>query len=533
MSNQLVCSTCGAGNVVGDAFCGECGGPLPSEQDAADASSSGPDETAAVPNVSDPTMVPCWNCKTLNATGRTFCQRCGQELKDAAVADVSSTTTGSVTRSAPGTAAAPPTQAQRKRSPLILAGSIAAIAFLALAGVFLAVTLSGQLGDDAPLSGQASGTPTAEATSPATTEPTVAPTAEPTRVPPLPATPRATPEPTPRPTRRPTPVSGSRRAAEADLLARAFFLECTRWRQEDQPFAFGAQAAIRCVNPGSGVGQLAMFTFPTQGELNAYWIEKMDSIGLPLTETSLACVDSAASAPVWGPGDLACYSRGGEAQIRWTDDRTGMYALLDATDGDIDALYRWWRSKGRRLGRPLDETPGRPDTGPRLTIPPTVGDPGSPTAISCDPSEDIEDAWGRTWRVTQVSFFNRNGYERVILHLERTGFASGSATTSVGVRRIANADLPFELPAAPAPGSGRWTIDVDLSTGIRDATGLRAYAPSGMSAVKELSMLRGSSPHEALVSVSGSGCYQVRVPVFEPSASGDEQKGEIYLDIEG
>ena len=54
-----------------------------------------------------------------------------------------------------------------------------------------------------------------------------------------------------------------------------------------------------------------------------------------------------------------------------------------------------------------------------------------------------------------------------------------------------------------------------------------------MSTVKELSMLRGGSSHDALVSVSGSGCYQVRVPVFGSSASGNEQKGEIYIDIEG
>jgi len=275
-----------------------------------------------------------------------------------------------------------------------------------------------------------------------------------------------------------------------------------------------------------------MFTFPTQNELDDYWIETMDSVGLPLAATSRDCVEPSASKAIWGPGELACYLRGGEARIRWTDDRTGMYALLDATNGDIDALYRWWRSKGRRLGRPLGETPSGPGTGPGLTIPPTVGDPGPPTAISCDPGGAIEDAWGRTWRVTQVSFFNRNGYERVVLHLDKTG-SSRSATTTVAAERIANADLPFELPDAPVPRSGRWTIAVDLSAGIRDATSLKAYRPNGMSTVKELSMLRGTSPHQALVTVSGSGCYQVRVPVFEASASGDERKGEIYIDIQG
>jgi hypothetical protein len=53
----------------------------------------------------------------------------------------------------------------------------------------------------------------------------------------------------------------------------------------------------------------------------------------------------------WGFGELACYVERGAAKLRWTDDRTQMYGVLDATDGDVAALYQWWRSQGRRLGR--------------------------------------------------------------------------------------------------------------------------------------------------------------------------------------
>ena len=43
--------------------------------------------------------------------------------------------------------------------------------------------------------------------------------------------------------------------------------------------------------------------------------------------------------------------------------------------------------------------------------------------------------------------------------------------------------------------------------------------------------MRGTGSRTAIVSLAGAGCYQVRIPVFGPSASGDEGLAEIFIDI--
>jgi hypothetical protein len=65
-----------------------------------------------------------------------------------------------------------------------------------------------------------------------------------------------------------------------------------------------------------------------------------------------ACVDGAPGQGRWGSGSIVCYVEDGIAKIRWTDERSGLYGIVDATDRNLAALHAWWRSNGRRLGVP-------------------------------------------------------------------------------------------------------------------------------------------------------------------------------------
>jgi hypothetical protein len=328
------------------------------------------------------------------------------------------------------------------------------------------------------------------------------------------------------------PTAAARPAGEADLLARAFFLECTRWRQQDQPFVFGAEAAIRCVNPDSRVRQLALFTFPTQRKLDDYWIEKMDSIGLPPAEASSACEATGGGGRIWDAGEIACYVRGGRARIRWTDERTGMYALLDAADGDMETLYGWWRSKGRRLGRPLDEAPGRPGPATAPTAQPVGDGPGQPSAFVCDGVTRIEDPLGRRWLVTSVQFLNRRGSERVIYKMELNDDESGFSASTVAADAFPMGDPDERLGKLEKPNAGDSIVRVTMGNEVNDATRLQHYQPKGVQVVKDLSISRlDDGTTVSLIGVTGEGCHRVRVPAWE-SPSGDQATAEIILDIQ-
>jgi hypothetical protein len=65
-----------------------------------------------------------------------------------------------------------------------------------------------------------------------------------------------------------------------------------------------------------------------------------------------ACADGEPGLGRWASGGIVCYVEDGIAKIRWTDERSGLYGVVDATDRNLAALYAWWRSNGRRLGVP-------------------------------------------------------------------------------------------------------------------------------------------------------------------------------------
>jgi|GEM_PF-4616187 len=640
MTDHLICSNCGTPNTLDDLFCGECGSALgtpvattePVVDDTPPAVSPGLPETA---DWNEP-MFPCWNCQAPNEQGRTFCQRCGEELAEGAapvppaVASTSAAAGGGGATSTGGGG----------RSPMAMAGGIIALAFIVIVGIFLILALSGGSGDD-PIASPASAEPTLEAslepsaepsaeptvspafeptpepsaaptegptpeltaeptveptpepsvtpeptstpelepTPEATEEPTAVPTPEPTPIPtpeptpvptpdptpeptPVPTpdptpeptpqptpeptatpepTPVPTPEPTPEPTAKPEPTPTtsptprvlSRRATEKELLERASFLTCERWRESsDQPLQSGARGAIWCGDPGPRVRQLAIYTFPNAADLATFWPERLSRIEPEPPETERACEAGVVGSRTWPNGEIACYVQNRGAKIRWTDDRSGMYGVVDATDADLEALYDWWRRNGRRLGRPVDTSGPSNGTTPRRTIPPTTDEPGRPTSFVCGTSEPIIDPLDRKWKIPQVSFRRSGGIERVIYHLERDGKAAPTDTSVEGNVSAIDDPGPFVDADVDLPTAGDAVVSVLFGPGIRDATGLKHYPPRGMQAIKDLSMHRiGGGYSLSVVGTTGDGCYRLRAPAFE-EVRPNAQSAEIYLDIQ-
>jgi hypothetical protein len=279
------------------------------------------------------------------------------------------------------------------------------------------------------------------------------------------------------------------------------------------------------------VDQLAIYTFLDARDLEGYWADRLERIVPPPPETDRACTGGYAGTWSWPSGQIACYMDD-TAQIRWTDDRSGMYGVLDATDNDLATLYDWWRRNGRRLGRPIATTPAVGTPAPGLTIPPTTGEPGSPTGFVCALTPPLADPLDRRWRITQVSFRRGGGGERVIFHLQREGQAAASeSSVMVEPRPIDDPELPADT-GLDAPSAGDTAITVTFGPGIRDATSLSHYAPRGVEVIRDISLHRLPSGYSlSSVGVTGDGCYQLRVPAFaDPRANA--QTIEVYLDIE-
>ena len=63
-----------------------------------------------------------------------------------------------------------------------------------------------------------------------------------------------------------------------------------------------------------------------------------------------ACLNGQPAVGTWDEGDIVCYIDDGVAKIRWTDHRSGLYGLVDATNRNLPALVDWWRANAQRLG---------------------------------------------------------------------------------------------------------------------------------------------------------------------------------------
>lgn len=141
-------------------------------------------------------------------------------------------------------------------------------------------------------------------------------------------------------------MAPARSVIEQSLAERMPSLDCEPWREVDEPFMFGATAAVRCPAPVEGATQLALFAFPDVATLERFWQWRLDALDLPLEQTGATCADGVPGAETWSLGSVACY-RGGEvrdiAKIRWTLVPDGAYGVLDGIDSDVASLHHSWQ----------------------------------------------------------------------------------------------------------------------------------------------------------------------------------------------
>ena len=142
------------------------------------------------------------------------------------------------------------------------------------------------------------------------------------------------------------PVATEALAALDDLLASVTFSGCESFTQQGKhdPFAYGAQAAIQCDRPARGVGQLALFRFPDADSMADYWEWRVGQIEPAPATRDGACADGRKGQATWGHGELVCYRSTApkEAKLRWIDERTNTYGVLDAPDQNIARLHAVW-----------------------------------------------------------------------------------------------------------------------------------------------------------------------------------------------
>jgi hypothetical protein len=129
-----------------------------------------------------------------------------------------------------------------------------------------------------------------------------------------------------------------------------------------------------------------------------------------------------------------------------------------------------------------------------------------------------------------VRFVDEPNVERVVFALERSGRARPGRGAQFTVDRMPVAEVVAEVPGARRPRRGRTALVVRMQ-GVSGAPDLQAYRPKALDLVKELSIERGDRSRTAILSLAGDGCYQVRAPVFGPSASGKEDRAELIIDI--
>ena len=285
---------------------------------------------------------------------------------------------------------------------------------------------------------------------------------------------------------------------------------------------------MRC-EPGDGaVAQMTLAVFSDPDALEDAWVEHLGGIQPSLEDTSSACEESTVGVRRWGFGTLACSLEDGSAMISWTDSRSDLLGILHGVGPDLGELHARWQDEAKPLGRIADIGPSSSDADADQ---PLVRAPGAPTEVICTSlDEPLVDPHGRRWRIERVRFLDRADYERVVFVLERTGDVRAGQTTMVTVDPMPAEAVTAAVPDSPPPSRGRTALVVRMQ-GVTQAPDLQAYRPEGMDLVKELSIVRGAGSRTAILALHGDGCYQVRIPVFGPSATGDEDRAEIFIDV--
>jgi hypothetical protein len=162
------------------------------------------------------------------------------------------------------------------------------------------------------------------------------------------ADPAATEEREPRPTPRP-----SQGALERELGAAIAGATWEPYRSSPRgvahdPFESGAIAAVLFdeleEELDRAIDYVALFRFRSNDHLDGYWQWRTwDAGGAPMR--TLPCADGKPGRDTWLHGEYLCYvSDDGVALLRWTDERSGTYGVMNGVAGrkDLARLYRAW-----------------------------------------------------------------------------------------------------------------------------------------------------------------------------------------------
>ena len=141
----------------------------------------------------------------------------------------------------------------------------------------------------------------------------------------------------------------------------------------------------------------------------------------------------------------------------------------------------------------------------------------------------LDDARARDWTITRASFVPSNGYERVILHLNRFGSGSG-APASLTAETVPISRVARSVPGVGKPSLGRTTVVLQFQDGVKTDVNLRGYRPGGLRSIKEFSAYpAGSGASRVLISSASDGCFRVRTPDWRRSKGSNQ--AQIIIDI--
>jgi hypothetical protein len=309
---------------------------------------------------------------------------------------------------------------------------------------------------------------------------------------------------------------------EAALLQRLAPAECLPWRA-DAASERSVEAAVRCEVDTGAPSELTLLSYSDADALRDAWSSQVGGIRPRLESDPGACEGSTTGVRRWGYGRLACDLDEGTAVLYWTDSRSDLLGIVRRPGSDVGTLYAWWADEAKPLGRVADAAA---DT----SVPDAERSPGpgSANGILCTSLPDpIVDPSDRTWRIQRVRFRDGPDSERILFDLERQGRVRSGRGARITLDRMPVSSVTAEVPGAKRPRRGRTALVVRMQ-GVTDAPDLRAYRPTGVDRVRELSIVRGDRSRTAILSLAGDGCYQVRFPVF---GAADDTRAQLILDI--
>jgi hypothetical protein len=136
-------------------------------------------------------------------------------------------------------------------------------------------------------------------------------------------------------------------------------LPCAIWRRiSGDDDAAGAIEGVECADDLPGIARYALYRFADVSTLARRFTEHAAAARPALGVSEDACEPAQSGARPWDHGWLACWLPEGapHAEIRWTDERTRTYGVLESTDERFTPLYERWAEDQRSTDsdRPTD-----------------------------------------------------------------------------------------------------------------------------------------------------------------------------------